>query len=317
MSQFPSPVPLPEFVQQERLERQKQVLSSASYGIFIRLSIVILEIVGVIFFGSSALLMDAVSSLIDITSSLILVIGIRIASKPPDTHHPFGHGRLEPLMGLQLGIMLTVVGVGMLLYQSFLIVEEPRLLPIDSRSWIFPFVAMILLEICYRMVMHTAKVKHSPALAADAIHYRIDGITSLFATVALVLGVWYPNFSLTFDHIGAILIAGLMIGLGIYAARNNIHQLMDRVPHAEFFERVKLAALQVKGVKDTEKIRIQLYGPDAHVDIDIEVDPELSVHNAHDISQQVRAEIQKKWPAVRDVTVHIEPYYPGDHALLT
>lgn len=64
---------------------------------------------------------------------------------------------------------------------------------------------------------------------------------------------------------------------------------------------------------DTEKTRIQLYGPDAHVDIDIEVDPELSVQKAHKISQEVRIEIQKAWPAVRDVTVHIEPYYPNDH----
>lgn len=316
MSHYPDPIQLPEYVEQERIERQKTILSSATYGIVIRLSIIALEVVGVIFFGSSALLMDAISSLIDMTSSLILIIGIRIASKPPDAHHPFGHGRLEPLMGLQLGVMLVVVGVGMLLYQSFLIVDEPRTLPIDNRTWIFPFVAMILLEICYRVVMQAAKTKHSPALAADAIHYRIDGITSLFATLALALGAWYPNLSLTFDHIGAILISGLMMGLGGYAAKNNIHQLMDRVPNVAFFERVKLAAMAVEGVKDTEKIRIQLYGPDAHVDIDIEVDPELSVERAHEISQKVRAEIQKKWSAVRDVTVHIEPYYPGDHALL-
>jgi divalent metal cation (Fe/Co/Zn/Cd) transporter len=89
--------------------------------------------------------------------------------------------------------------------------------------------------------------------------------------------------------------------------------MMDRIPNPRFFEKVKNAARSVDGVEETEKIRIQLYGPDAHVDIDIEVDPHLTVEVAHKISQQVRAEIQKKWTAVRDVTVHVEPYYPNDH----
>lgn len=315
MSQFPDPIQLPEYVEKERLERQNKVLYSAAYGICIRLGIIILELIGVFIFGSSALLMDAVSSLIDVMSSFILILSIRLASKPPDTHHPFGHGRLEPLAGLQLGFMLVIVGAGMLFYQFFLLVDEPRQVSLDSRTWMFPFTAMVLLEICYRMVMHAATTKNSPALAADAIHYRIDGITSLFATIALALGAYYPDLSLTFDHIGAILISGLMIGLGGYAAKSNIHQLMDRVPNPSYFERVKLAALSVGGVLDTEKIRIQLYGPDAHVDIDIEVDPELPVKTAHEISQKVRVEIQKKWPAVLDVTVHIEPYYPNDHVL--
>ena len=115
------------------------------------------------------------------------------------------------------------------------------------------------------------------------------------------------------DHIGAMTIASMMVVLGIYAAKNNLDQLMDRIPNRDFFERVRKASLTVIGVLDTEKIRIQLYGPDAHVDIDIEVDPLLPVHLAHEISQNVRVEIQKEWPSVRDVTVHIEPYYPGDH----
>ena len=88
---------------------------------------------------------------------------------------------------------------------------------------------------------------------------------------------------------------------------------MDRIPEDRFFNTVRQAAKHVEGVLETEKIRIQRYGPDAHVDIDIEVDPGLTVEVAHAISQKVRVEIQKAWPAVRDVTVHIEPYYSGDH----
>ena len=77
--------------------------------------------------------------------------------------------------------------------------------------------------------------------------------------------------------------------------------------------RVRNAAMTVTGVCDTEKIRIQQYGPDAHVDIDVEVDPTLSVEQAHTISQHVRTKIQIAYPNVQDVVVHIEPYYPDDH----
>jgi divalent metal cation (Fe/Co/Zn/Cd) transporter len=104
-----------------------------------------------------------------------------------------------------------------------------------------------------------------------------------------------------------------MCGIGLIASKKNLNQLLDRVPESEFFDLVRKAALKVVGVRDTEKIRIQHYGPDAHVDIDVEVDPHLTVEEAHTISQHVRSSIQHDWPNVQDVTVHIEPYYEGDH----
>lgn len=313
MSHFPEPIELPKSVFLEREMRQSQVLSSAVKAIFIRLAIIALELVGVVLSGSSALLMDALASFLDVISSILLVVSIKMAGRPPDKEHPFGHGRYEPLIGLQLGIVLVLVGLGTFVYQCFQLATVSQQAALDGRTWIFPFIAVILLEICYRMVIRTAKVQHSPALAADAYHYRIDGAASLFATIALALAAFFPPWSLTFDHCGAILISGLMVGVGLYAAKGNLNQLMDRVPDPSFFDKVREAALLVNGVKGTEKIRIQFYGPDAHVDIDVEVDPHLSVEVAHKISQKVRAEIQKHWSVVRDVTVHIEPFYPNDH----
>lgn len=310
---FPPPRSLPEQVIQERAARNSDVVRSAKIGILIRLSIVAFELFGVALIRSSSLFMDAMGSLFDIASSVFLIICIKLAERPPDENHPFGHGRYEPLGGLQLGLLLVLVGGIMLVQQVFALTHEESTHVIDSRGWIFPFVAMVLLEISYRCVIKTARKQNSPALAADAVHYRIDGLTSLFATIALVIAAFVPSWGLIIDHGGAVLIALFMIVIGIQAARNNLHQLLDRVPDPAFFERIRSAAKKVAGVQGTEKIRIQLYGPDAHVDIDIEVDPELSVDIAHEISQTVRVEIQKEWPAVRDVTVHIEPYYPGDH----
>lgn len=313
MTHYPDPITIPSNVAQERAQRNKEIMHSGKRGIAIRFSIILAELAGVAIFGSSALLMDALSSLIDVASTLFLMLCIKLAERPPDANHPFGHGRYEPLAGLQLGLFMVIIGGGMLFQQSYQLTQVPEGKVLDKWVWIIPFGALVLLELSYQLVMRTAKKQNSPALAADAVHYRIDGATSLFAAIALIFAAYIPEWSLFIDHLGAILIALLMIGIGLYAAKNNLNQVMDHIPENKYFQIVQKAAKAVPGVFDTEKIRIQVYGPDAHVDIDIEVEPHLPVEEAHKISQQVRAAIQKEWPAVRDVTVHIEPYYPGDH----
>jgi cation diffusion facilitator family transporter len=312
MARFPDPIAIPKQVIDERKERLQQLVSSCLWGVALRGGIITAELIGVFLFNSASLLMDALTSLVDVFSSLLLVVCIRLAARPPDTNHPFGHGRFEPLIGLQLGSFMALVGGGMLVQQGLQLSSQAEHV-INSWAWVIPFCAMILLELCYRFVMRVAKKQQSPALAADAVHYRIDGLTSLCATLALLVAAYFPAISHLIDHIGAICISIMMIGIGLNAAWENTKQLVDAKPSPEFFRKVKNAAKHVKGVLGTEKINIQTYGPDAHVNIDVEVAPYLTVKIAHQISQQVRVEIQKAWPAVRDVTVHIEPFYPNDH----
>ncbi len=312
MSHFPDRITPPPSVDKARAERKQHVMRAASWGVSIRSLIVIGEFTGVFLFGSSALLMDALSSLIDIVCSLFLILFIKLAERPPDKNHPFGHGRYEPLAGLQLGLLLVAIGGGMFVQQVFQLPQE-HIGELDRRAWLIPLGAVILLEICYAMVMRAAKKHQSSALIAEAAHYRADSLTSALATATLLCAAYFRDWSFLIDHLGAIAIALFMVGIGVRAVRDNLNQLMDRIPDDRYFESVRRAAGCVPGVLGTEKIRIQSYGPDAHVDIDIEVDPQLPVEKAHTISQYVRIAIQKEWPAVRDVTVHIEPYYPNDH----
>jgi cation diffusion facilitator family transporter len=314
MPHFPEPIALPKEVLEKRKERLRLLMLSCIGGVLLRSAIIAGELIGVYFFNSAALLMDALTSTIDVFSSLLLLFCIKWAARPPDAGHPFGHGRFEPLVGLQLGLFMALVGMSMIIkevsgFQS----HFASTFIINSKVWLIPFFAAILLESCYQIIMRIAKKQNSPALAAEAAHYRIDGVTSVCATIALLIAAYYPEKSHLIDHAGAVVISFLMIGIGFNAAWQNTKQLLDARPESSFFEKVKTAAKRVNGVRETEKIGIQLYGPDAHVDIDVEVDPELSVEIAHGISQKVRIEIQKDWPAVQDVTVHIEPYYPNDH----
>ncbi|MBM3198779.1 MAG: cation transporter [Chlamydiae bacterium] len=314
MAQFPTGVPLPLDFYQKRERRRKQILQIAMRGVCFRGTIVMAELLGFFTLGSSSLLLDALSSLFDIAMSFLLMLCIRIADKPPDRHHPFGHGRFEPVAGLQLGVFLIVLG-GVLAYQQLAAAIQERCShAISPYAWMIPLGGMILLEIGYRHLKRVATKENSPALLADAVHYRVDSLSCLLATVALAFGAYFPVCSSLLDHIGALMIALFMTGVGIKAAWNNLDQILDRMPSLEYFKRVHQAAMQVEGVLATEKLRIQSYGPDAHISIDIEVDPLLSVELAHAITQKVRLAIQIAWPSVRDVIVHVEPYYANDHA---
>lgn len=312
---FPKPILTPQEVHAQRKQRQKEMVRVARKGALIRSSVILAELLGFAYFGSSALLLDALSSLVDVAATLFLILCVRAADKPPDREHPFGHGRFEPVAGLQLGLLLAAIGGGMFFQQLTSLFKETQGQELNPVTWVIPFAAVLLLEICHQIVKRTAKRENSPALLSEAVHYRVDSANSLFAMVALLFAAYFPEHSLFFDHLGALSIAALMIFLGVGAARRNAHQLIDRRPEEAFFDRVRKAAEAVPGVLATEKLLIQTYGPDAHVSLDIEVDPSMNVHDAHLIAQRVRAEIQKEWPAVRDVIVHTEPYFEGDHSL--
>lgn len=313
MKRYPDPVLPPDDVINERNEREQSLIKASVTGISLRTAIIFIELFGYLVFSSSALLADALASLVDVASTFFLILCIRLASRPPDRNHPFGHGRFEPLAGLQLGILLVVLGTVLFVQQGNSLATHENQEPIHHFAWLIPVFAVVLLELAYQWTMHASEKYHSPALAADAWHYRLDALNSLVAAVALGLGAIIPSWSIELDFIGAMSIAILMVVIGVKATKGNLDQLLDKRPDPTFFALVKKAALRVQGVQGTEKMRIQQYGPDAHVDIDVEVDPKMSVDDAHVISQQVRVEIQKDWPAVRDVTVHIEPFYPNDH----
>ncbi|WP_437187069.1 cation diffusion facilitator family transporter [Planctomicrobium sp. SH668] len=310
---FPGRVDPAASVERSRQLRLQQLTYVTAVGIAARILIIAIEFWGVWLSGSSALFVDAVSSLFDVVSSLVLLIAIRLAARPPDKDHPFGHGRVEPLAGFQLGVLLFVTGCFMA-YQSLVAIsgshEIQRTLP---WVWMIPTFATALLFLVTRWIDHVGKSTRSSALQAEAKHFQVDAATSLIAAVTLLVASFWTTHANLLDHLGAGVLSLLMIILGAQATWENVHQLLDHVPQDEDFKRVRESAMSVNGVIDVEKLQIQHAGPDAHVNIDIEVQPEISVAQSHVIAQHVRARIQTDWPFVRDVIVHVEPYYEGDH----
>lgn len=312
-SAFPDPVRPRSGPSDARTRRTRRLVTVTLVGVGVRLVVVTAELNGYGFYGSATLLVDALSSLADVMASLLLVAAIRLAARPPDDDHPFGHGRYEPLAGLLLAVLLAVLGVYLFFSQIWSAATGPARGEVSGWAGLIPLVAAVLLDAVSRVIRGIGVRHRSSALVAESAHFRIDAVTSFIAAAGIGLAAAAPAYGHLVDHVGATVLAAVVVWLGVAAAIENLHQLMDRVPESASFERVRAAAAAVEGVREVEKIRIQHAGPDAHVDIDIEVDPATRVDEAHRIAQHVRAKIQSEWPSVREVVVHVEPYYAGDH----
>lgn len=312
MKKFHDPIALSHNVNISRKLRLESVTKACYRGIFLRSIIIIAELIGYAFTKSQSLWLDAISTSCDICFSLFLVFSIKYASRPPDENHPFGHGRFEPIAGLQLSLVLVVLGaiLGFEQLKGAVFISSATF---PLFAFMIPLGAAILLEICFRYFKHVASKTHSSALLSDAYHFRSDAISSLVAALALGLGFIDSEYAAFLDHMGAFVIASIMIVTGVKNVFDNLHQLLDKKPSKTYLTKIIEATFKVGGVLGTEKLRVQRYGPDAHVDIDIEVDPTLSVMNAHRIAQEVRASIQEALPEVQDVMVHVEPYFEADH----
>lgn len=308
---FPSPVAPDASVRTVRRRRLSQVRRFVIIGVLVRGVVVAIELGGYYLLGSAALLVDAIASLVDVASSLALLAAIQLAVRPPDDDHPFGHGRYEPLAGLQIGLLIG--GAGVVLFVQLLVGESREVFLPRPGAFVIPLVATAALLGTSFTMRAIAGEHRSSALKAEADHYLVDAATSLVAMIALLFGEFLPEHAVAADFAAAALLACMMIGVGFLAAMENLHQLMDRTPDEQYFERVRAAARTVDGVEEVEKIRIQAAGPDAHVDIDIEVDPQMTVEQSHRLAQQVRAAVRTDWPMVLEVVVHVEPFYAGDH----
>jgi cation diffusion facilitator family transporter len=256
--------------------------------------------------NSYALIADAIESLGDVLSSVIVWSGFVIASKPPDENHPYGHGKAEPLAALAVSGML-VGAAGLIAYQAAQGIRQPHDLPAPY-TLIVLLVVVVIKEVMYRYEWAVAKSIESTAIAADAWHHRSDAITSLAAGVGITIALFGGKGYEAADDWAALAGCTIILINGLRFARLSVKELMDTVPETALADAIEEIALRVDGAKLVEKVLIRKMGSAVYVDLHLEVDPTIPVLEAHDIAHRVKDAISAGQPAVADVLVHIEPH---------
>jgi cation diffusion facilitator family transporter len=258
---------------------------------------------------STATVSDGIESAGDVLTSCLVLLGLVIASKPPDADHPYGHGRLETLSALVVGMILAASGV-LISFESLHLAHGSSLAPSAYAVW------PLLASIAIKSVMSAAKLRFarkigSSGLAADGWNDTVDILSGCTALLGLSLTLLDPETFSAADHIGGSVIGVIVIFLGIRVVRDTMLQLMDTMPDPEAMDRIRMAGLTVPGVLGIEKCFARKTGLKWHVDLHLEVDPAMTVYESHEIATQVKEKIRSEVDWVADVLVHVEPHMLG------
>ena len=297
------PLPRPHVPQSERL---------AQLGLVINAGLAVIKLVAGLLGNSYALVADAVESSTDMIGSLVVWSGLRIASKDPDEFYPFGYGRAEALAAATVSALMLGAATGIAI-EAIAEIRTPHHAP---AWWTLLVLAMVIVvkELLAKRVKAVSDVSGSVVVAADAWHHRADAITSGAAfigiTMALIGGPgWEPA-----DDWAALVAAGVIVINGSLLLRTALRDLMDRAPEPAVLATVSAAALTTPGVRAIEKLKIRKSGTAFYVDIHVQADPVLSLHDAHILSGMVKTAIRQRVPAAMGVLIHMEPFEPTEHA---
>ena len=275
-------------------------------GLSTNVALAIVKLLAGIFGGSYALIADAIESMADTASSIIVWRGVVIADRPADEEHPYGHGKAEAIAAAAVSAML--VGAALLiLTQSIKGILTPHHAPKPYTLFVLLGVVLIK-EGLFRFVGRVGEEIESGAVRADAWHHRSDAITSAAAalgiSVALVGGDNYRSA----DDWAAIFAAVIIAANGFRLLRPALDELMDAAPKEDIADLARTVALRVDGVKGVEKCLARKMGYGFLLEMHVEVDGGLSVAVAHELAHAVKDKIRAKLPRVLDVTIHIEPF---------
>lgn len=259
-----------------------KAIRTTQIGIAISIVLVFLKAISGYMGHSYALIADATETGADVFSSTLLWIGLKIAMKPADPKHPYGHGKAEPIVSIVISFFLigAAVWIG---WHALEFVRTPHDLPKKFTLYVL-FVVMIIKEGMFRYVLKVGKQIDSNAVKADAYHHRSDAITSVAAfigiTIALIAGKGYEGA----DDWAALIASGLILYNAIQLLRPGLAEIMDAAPSGEIVDKVRELSSQVSEVKFIEKCYVRKMGFDYFVDLHIQLDPDLTVSEGHRIS---------------------------------
>lgn len=254
--------------------------------------------------GSVAVVSDGIESAADFFTSGLVLIGLWIAAKPPDKEHPYGHGRFETLVGLAIGVVLSATGAAISLHA----LEERYLLHRPQLFAIWPLAASVAIKsMTAGMKFRMGRRSGSSGLSADAWNDMVDVLSGAVALVAVLLSIFRAEFAAA-DHYGGFVIGLIVIFLGFRVIRETALHLMDTMPDEAQMAQIRDVALRVPGTRGIEKCFARKTGLRYHVDLHLEVDPEMTVRESHEIARSVKNTIKSELSWVEDVLVHVEPF---------
>lgn len=289
---------------------QRAGLKVTWLGLWSNLLLVALKLTVGFWGRSQALVADGVHSMSDLFSDLVVLAGLKYGRKEADEHHPYGHGRIETLASLTVGVMLFVFGVGIAWQAIQSVFHQEIMEPSVWAIWVAAF-SILLKELMYRYTVGVGRRIRSSVVIANAWHHRTDALSSVAVLIGIAAAWANPDWRMA-DSLAALVVAYPIVRVSIPFAMNALKELVDTVPDSEIMEMIRLSTLEVDGAREVHDIRARRSGPDLIMELHIVVDPSLSVIEGHRIATAVEKRLREKIEGANRVTIHVDPDTEND-----
>jgi cation diffusion facilitator family transporter len=259
--------------------------------------------------GSVAVLGDGFHSGLDVVATAFTLVALRVAARPPDREHPYGHGRAENLAALGSSVVMALVGAGVAWEAIRRLVDGTTIEP--PRYALAVVAGAIVIDVWRAAILRRAAKRYSsPALEADALNFTADIGESLAVLVGLGLAGIGVGFG---DSMAALVVVVTMWAMAGRVAFGAVQVLMDRHP-SSLADQVASAARKVPGVREVRDLRMRQSGADVHAEVTVGVGRTSTVEQSHEITEAVEAAIADVAPGTRTM-VHVEPSHEGEDVI--
>ena len=255
---------------------------------------------------SSAMISDAVHSASDVFSTFVVIIGIKLASKKPDKEHPYGHERMECVAAIVLAMVLFITGLGIgleavknIIHGNYGDLQVPGVLAL-----IAAIVSIVSKEAMYWYTRHYAKKIDSSALMADAWHHRSDAFSSIGALIGIGASrLGYP----VMDSIASLVIFVFIVKAAFDIFKDAIDKMVDHACDEGTEKQIYDCVMKNENVMGIDLLQTRVFGNKIYVDVEIQADASYTLQKAHDIAEAVHDDIEKSFPKVKHIMVHVNP----------
>lgn len=288
------------------LENKKIAYKVSVISIIVNILLFLFKFIAGILAHSSAMISDSIHSMSDVASTIIVIIGVKLSSKEADKEHPYGHERIECLASLILAVILFITGVSVG-YQGILTVIEKKhdviVIP-GILSLIAAITSIIIKEWMYWYTRYYAKKIDSNVLMADAWHHRSDALSSIGSFIGIFVSrLGFPIF----DSLAGIVICIFILKVAVDIFKDAMDKLVDRSCDIDTVEQIKQIILENEEVLEIDSIMTRLFGNKAYVDIEIQVDGDKTLIEAHQVAQQVHDKVEEQFLFIKHCMVHVNP----------
>ena len=293
-------------------QREKEIYKVTIVGALANVTLLIFKFVAGIISNSSAMIADAVHSMSDFITDVVVIVFVKISSKPQDKSHDYGHGKFETLATLIIGIALLFIGLMILYngasatYRCIWLGEELHR-PGMIAFWAAIF-SIILKEAVYQYTVFKGRNLNSQAVIANAWHHRSDAFSSIGTAVGIGGAIFLGDKWVVLDPIAAIVVSVFIINVSLKIIIKSINELLEKSLPDEIENEIIKVAESFDMVKDVHDLRTRRIGNNIAIEMHLLMDGNLSLQCTHNTTELIESELRKKYGEHTHIAIHVEPF---------